>query len=323
MSYYIAMDRYGNYDLAHHGILGQKWGIRRFQNKDGSLTDAGKKRYADARQETIHAIVKNSKYNEDISNAVFSVTGADRAALDKAHSVLSKRLKYNKEITAAQEKMFSKLENDTAERVYYQAVSEIASWAPYKNIDDITVSDMAGAAYMSVFEDGGQGSINEYSMYAYKNGLTKKCHDLTVKGVNADREYRNAAKNVVDEALDAVGAKSLTAYAANSNYSVSEALVQRLINAQYDKWADTKGLYLLEYADYANNFTSSDKDSIRKAEKLVSKIRDSHDSNKMLKNTWYLLNEASANLGLSGKKASELSDADWDRINAEIARLKK
>lgn len=31
--------------LAHHGILGQKWGIRRFQNKDGSLTTAGKKRY--------------------------------------------------------------------------------------------------------------------------------------------------------------------------------------------------------------------------------------------------------------------------------------
>lgn len=30
--------------LAHHGILGQKWGVRRFQNKDGSYTAAGKKR---------------------------------------------------------------------------------------------------------------------------------------------------------------------------------------------------------------------------------------------------------------------------------------
>lgn len=30
--------------LVHHGILGMKWGIRRFQNKDGSLTAAGKKR---------------------------------------------------------------------------------------------------------------------------------------------------------------------------------------------------------------------------------------------------------------------------------------
>ena len=30
--------------LAHHGIRGMKWGVRRFQNKDGSLTAAGKKR---------------------------------------------------------------------------------------------------------------------------------------------------------------------------------------------------------------------------------------------------------------------------------------
>lgn len=32
-------------ELYHHGIIGQKWGIRRFQNKDGTLTDAGRERY--------------------------------------------------------------------------------------------------------------------------------------------------------------------------------------------------------------------------------------------------------------------------------------
>lgn len=31
--------------LCHHGIRGQKWGVRRFQNPDGSLTEAGKRRY--------------------------------------------------------------------------------------------------------------------------------------------------------------------------------------------------------------------------------------------------------------------------------------
>lgn len=34
-----------NDELSHHGIKGQKWGVRRFQNKDGSLTPAGKRRY--------------------------------------------------------------------------------------------------------------------------------------------------------------------------------------------------------------------------------------------------------------------------------------
>lgn len=34
-------------ELYHHGIKGQKWGIRRYQNKDGSLTAAGRKRYSE------------------------------------------------------------------------------------------------------------------------------------------------------------------------------------------------------------------------------------------------------------------------------------
>lgn len=34
-------------ELYHHGVKGMKWGVRRYQNKDGTLTSAGKKRYDD------------------------------------------------------------------------------------------------------------------------------------------------------------------------------------------------------------------------------------------------------------------------------------
>lgn len=38
-------------ELYHWGIKGMKWGVRRYQNKDGSLTPAGQKRYS---EDTVH-----------------------------------------------------------------------------------------------------------------------------------------------------------------------------------------------------------------------------------------------------------------------------
>jgi hypothetical protein len=43
MGYFVEDDEY----LEHHGVKGQKWGIRRFQNPDGSLTAKGRKRYGE------------------------------------------------------------------------------------------------------------------------------------------------------------------------------------------------------------------------------------------------------------------------------------
>ena len=51
--------------LAHHGILGQKWGVRRFQNEDGSYTAAGKERYGrgEEKKHSTHAMpIKNNKF---------------------------------------------------------------------------------------------------------------------------------------------------------------------------------------------------------------------------------------------------------------------
>ena len=43
-------------ELIHYGVLGMKWGVRRFQNKDGTLTAAGKVRYSD------HLTKKDNKW---------------------------------------------------------------------------------------------------------------------------------------------------------------------------------------------------------------------------------------------------------------------
>ena len=48
--------------LAHHGIKGQKWGIRRYQNEDGSLTPEGRERYASEKSYTA-ALFRNNLAN--------------------------------------------------------------------------------------------------------------------------------------------------------------------------------------------------------------------------------------------------------------------
>lgn len=52
--------------LAHHGILGMKWGVRRYQNKDGSLTKEGMKRYA--REERLTEKREDVKYRSTLTD---------------------------------------------------------------------------------------------------------------------------------------------------------------------------------------------------------------------------------------------------------------
>jgi hypothetical protein len=50
--------------LTHYGIRGMKWGVRRYQNKDGSLTSAGKKRY----KKTPEQLESEAQKKQDVKN---------------------------------------------------------------------------------------------------------------------------------------------------------------------------------------------------------------------------------------------------------------
>lgn len=51
--------------LQHHGVLGQKWGVRRYQNPDGSLTTAGKKKYLKDMSKDMNEHFKKQIHNKE------------------------------------------------------------------------------------------------------------------------------------------------------------------------------------------------------------------------------------------------------------------
>lgn len=66
-------------ELYHYGIKGQKWGVRRYQNKDGSLTSKGKSRYSDKSKESDERLEQHIKDSEngkkDIYNEILKKSG--------------------------------------------------------------------------------------------------------------------------------------------------------------------------------------------------------------------------------------------------------
>lgn len=107
-----------DYELYHHGIKGMKWGIRRYQKKDGSLTPAGKKRYSDnpelkrqkAETKTAKSVSKTSKKAYDKAFRRYSNVPTSKN-YDKAEAAFEK---YRSDNTAYQK---TKLKYDTNREV--------------------------------------------------------------------------------------------------------------------------------------------------------------------------------------------------------------
>ena len=78
--------------LYHHGIKGMRWGVRRFQNKDGSYTAAGKKRYSDdSGSDKKRGLSDKQKKALVIAGASVVAVGLAAYGVHRYHDVLNDR----------------------------------------------------------------------------------------------------------------------------------------------------------------------------------------------------------------------------------------
>ena len=320
-------------ELYHHGIKGQKWGIRRYQNEDGSYTAAGKERrkLTDWQVNASKNALKDT-YDKRVPERVFAITGADRTALDNAKRILDNAVELRKDITEKKDELFKELEANNMQNgtyIYYAAVSEIAAdanmYRRYRNangVEDLTLREMSDCVYQALWSDGQQATINAYSAYALDHGIADEVYKIASEYTKKEMQINKDAADAIDKALGDVGGQVLDRMISDHVYTIGKQLVNSIVlnddsNRNYYKGKYLDGPFCMDDAGYAKNFTNTEKSDIESAKKVVSRVKNNRDEN-----TWELFNEAIENLGLETEKVSGLSDSDWNRINEEISRLR-
>ena len=94
--------------LAHHGIKGQKWGVRRYQNPDGSLTEEGKRRAREQRN-----VLRNKPYTDDINDIVRTLSSKEKQFLGAPEDEDWIDKKYEKETLTNKAASFVTKQGDT------------------------------------------------------------------------------------------------------------------------------------------------------------------------------------------------------------------
>lgn len=309
-------------ELCHFGILGMKWGVRRYQNADGSLTSEGKK-HREEQFNKAHAIWKQSRYNQDISDKVFDAFEIkDKTAIRQARKEITKTNKELNDISEESSKLFSELKN-RKNKEYWEATSELAEYLNngFYDKDTITLDDISNAIWMGVWEDGQQGYITACPAYAINKGpeYFNKAIDIAKRYYDKEETLRNDCRSLINGELEKIGDIQVENGTLIKNpTSLGSRIVEQMLNANEPKFSssiDEMGI-ITRWKDPKGY--DSMKKSVSDANEIISNFKIKDNANY---GGWFFVNEAIDNLGMGSTKYSELTQSDWDKINAEIARL--
>lgn len=189
--YYVVSD-----ELYHHGILGMKWGVRRYQNADGSLTAAGKRRYGSAenlkegRREDAQTYSKYERPGESAK------VGLRRKHINKSiDRKLARSSKYDQELLSARSKNRERIQNSSNKKIEKAARKYSADYV-----------DAVRAYSKAKIKDFNAGTRMVKDGQAHYNRVLNSYRDVKLsalddKAFKKSPEYKQAVKDYTHQAL--------------------------------------------------------------------------------------------------------------------------
>lgn len=181
-------------ELFHHGVKGQKWGIRRYTNKDGSLTEEGKKHYdVDNNVSVVGRALFNSTSGQKLAVTFNKGFREDKKAIKSEYKdkVKSKDKDVAKEAKTAQKEAIKQARVDTADAIYsHQSHAANAS----------IQTEKFGRQLAKKLVMGDYGNLMYTNLRNPKNGkaMDKGSAFVTSMMANAANTYTGGAASAMD-----------------------------------------------------------------------------------------------------------------------------
>ena len=198
-------------ELYHHGILGMKWGIRRYQNKDGSLTSEGRKRLGLDKYDREHnsdtVVKKGTKVSRVVSTDRYDeyadpeFGGSAEAAKKYIDNILSKENSYERKYVSIDDVKNSGRANG---KEYYTSWFTEEGYAPnhaqvatYKLKKDVKVAS-GKQVVDALIEEVGSKKLTEL----LENNKT--INSLTLDYTRDQELFNKINKRFIDKGYDAI-----------------------------------------------------------------------------------------------------------------------
>ena len=227
-------------ELYHFGIKGMRWGIRRYQNKDGTLTSAGKKRYSE------------DKTNKKIKTAEKEYTG--EKLKNAAESYRTKMIK----------KYMGK---DPTKVAFYTNVSDEVIQKEFIRRENVKKAVIAGAAVVGIAAAG---------FIAYKMSCKKQLDDLGSAATSDS--VKKVLKNAKED-LDYVIPKDSEIHrmVGRSNFDLNETIGKRTYVTVNDSDRASYGVFLKDWSGTGKRYDvtlKATKDILAPSDAKARKIFD-------------------------------------------------